>query len=173
MNTSRTTAERERQRRQAVALDKQGCSAAQIARQLGVTSRTVRRWRQAYRRRGEAGLHVKKAPGAKPKLNAYQRHGLRRRLLAGASTQGFATDLWTCPRIARLIEQHYGVQYHVDHIPYVMKSLGFSVQKPECSARERDEAAIQRWIERDWPRIKKRPRDSAPRSFLSMKQASL
>jgi transposase len=35
---------------------------------------------------------------------------------------------------------------------------GFPPQKPERRAAERDEAAIARWIERDWPRIKRRAR---------------
>jgi transposase len=71
--------------------------------------------------------------------------------------------LWTCPRVVQLIERVYGVHYHVDHIPHVMRSLGFSVQKPEPRARERDEAGIRQWIVKDWSRIKKKPRDGAPR----------
>jgi transposase len=55
-----------------------------------------------------------------------------------------------------LIERCYGVRYHVDHIPRLLGSLGFSCQKPERRAVERDEAAIQRWMQQDWPRIKKR-----------------
>jgi len=47
-------------------------------------------------------------------------------LLKGASAFGFAADLWTCPRIAQLIEKRYRVHYHVDAIPRLMASLGFS-----------------------------------------------
>ncbi|MGE5195106.1 MAG: winged helix-turn-helix domain-containing protein, partial [Deltaproteobacteria bacterium] len=81
----------------------------------------------ASRLRGVAGLRIKAAPGATPKLSTVQHAGLRRRLLAGALAQDFSTDLWTCPRVVQLIERVYGVHYHVDHIPYVMRSLGFSV----------------------------------------------
>src|SRR5215469_13086382 len=159
MKTPGTAEERERRRHEAMALVEQGCSAAQVGARLGIDPRTVRRWKQAFRLRGEAGLRIKAAPGATPKLGTVQRAGLRRRLVAGALTQGFSTDLWTCPRVAQLIERVYGVHYHVDHIPYVMRSLGFSVQKPEPRARERDEAGIRQWIIQDWPRIKKKPRD--------------
>jgi hypothetical protein len=34
--------------------------------------------------------------------------------------------------------------------------LGWSCQKPERRAVERDEVAIARWMQQDWPRIKKR-----------------
>jgi transposase len=171
MKTPGTAKERECRRHRAMALVHRGLSAAQVGAQLGVDPRTIRRWKQAFRRRGKAGLRVQPATGATPKLSAGQRCGLRRRLMAGALAQGFTTDLWTCPRVARLIERLYGVRYHVDHIPYVMRSLGFSVQKPETRARERDEPAIQHWIEHDWPRIKKRRPDDKPRWFSSTKQA--
>ena len=171
MKTPGTAQERECRRRRAMALVKQGLSAAQVGARLGVDPRTVRRWKQAFQRRGEVGLRVRSAAGGTPKLDGRQRFGLRRRLVAGALAQGFTTDLWTCPRIAQLIERQYGVRYHVDHIPYVMRSLGFSVQKPESRARERNEPAIQHWIEHDWPRIKKRPPGAGPRWFSSTKQA--
>lgn len=54
-----------------------------------------------------------------------------------------------------MIERHYGVRYHVDHIPKMMASLGWSCQKPEKRAIERDEDAIAAWIKKGWPRIKK------------------
>jgi transposase len=89
---------------------------------------------------------------------------LAARLLKGAKANGFSTDLWTCSRIAELIERRYGVRYHVDHIPRLMASLGWSCQKPEVRAVERDEQAIQTWVSKDWPRIKKRRTErGAPR----------
>jgi transposase len=66
--------------------------------------------------------------------------------------------LWTCPRVAQVIRREFGVRYHVDHIGRLLRSLGFTPQKPERRARERDESAIQRWVKQDWPRIKKTPR---------------
>lgn len=157
MRTPENGKEAERRRVQAVALAKDGLSSAAIARRLGVDARTVRRWKAAYRSAGAAGLKTKRAAGRACRLTARQRRNLAQRLVRGALTQGFASDLWTCPRIAQLIERHYGVSYHVDHLPRLMKSLGFSVQKPERQARERDETAIGEWIEHTWPRLKKKP----------------
>ncbi|MCH8344942.1 MAG: winged helix-turn-helix domain-containing protein [Planctomycetes bacterium] len=57
--------------------------------------------------------------------------------------------------IAEVIERHYGVRYHVDHIPRLLGGLGWSCQKPQRRAIERDEEAIVRWVQRDWARIKK------------------
>src|SRR3990172_3179085 len=95
--------------------------------------------------------------GRPPKLDARRRARLERVLLRGAEAAGFSTPLWTCPRVADLVRREFGVRYHVDHIGRVLRTLGWSPQKPERRARERDEAAIQRWVKVDWPRIKKKP----------------
>lgn len=113
-------------RRKAVALSRQGDGPVRIAHLLKTTAQSVCRWLREYRRRGESGLAAEPVPGRPCKLNARQRRALVGCLLKGAGAFGFATDLWTCPRIAQLIEQRYGVHYHVDAIPRVMASLGFS-----------------------------------------------
>lgn len=148
--------ELERRRRRAVELMRQGHSNTQIAERLGTTPQSVGRWRRAHQKRGDAALAAKPAPGRPPRLSPRQKQRLVARLLKGARANGFATDLWTCPRIVELIARRYGVRYHVDHIPRLMASLGFSCQKPERRAVERDEEAIAQWIQKEWPRIKKR-----------------
>jgi transposase len=82
---------------------------------------------------------------------------LERELLHGAQAAGFATDLWTCPRVARLIEQRFRVHYHVDHVGRLLHALGWSPQKPTRRAIERDEEGIRRWIKQTWPALKKKP----------------
>lgn len=152
--------ELERRRRRAVAMVEAGQSKAEVARALGVGSGTVTRWCQAYKRQGGNGLTAKRHHGPKPKLSAYRRRLLTKRLLKGAKAHGFPTDLWTCPRIAEVIERHYGVRYHVDHVYKLMISLGWTCQKPEKRAVERDEDQIAQWVAKDWPRIKKRCTES-------------
>jgi transposase len=82
---------------------------------------------------------------------------LEKKLLKGAQAAGFPTDLWTCPRVARLISSLFGVTYHVDHIGRLLHMLGWSPQKPERRAIERDEEKIRQWVKHQWPRIKKKP----------------
>ncbi len=146
----------ERRRWQAADLMGRGRTDAEIARMLNTSRTSVGRWRKALRRRGPRGLVAKPVPGRPSRLTPQQKRGLVHRLLRGPLAHGFATDLWTCSRIAELIQSRYGVHYHVDHIPRLMASLGFSCQKPERRAVERDETAIRQWVHKDWPRIKKR-----------------
>lgn len=144
----------ERRRLRAVALLKEGLAPVEVARRVKVDRRSVRRWQAGYRRRGVSALQAKPAPGRPPKLTGAQRQELVRLLLGGAQAAGFATDLWTCPRVATLIAKRFGVQYHVDHLGRLLRSLGFTPQRPQRRAAERDEAVIQRWVREKWPRIK-------------------
>ena len=150
-------AELERRRQQAIALLKEGLPPVEVARHLGVERRSVRRWRAAYDRAGVKALAAQPVPGRPPKLEARSRAHLERSLLRGARACGFPTDLWTCPRVGEVIRRQFGVRYHVDHIGRLLHSLGWSPQKPERRARERDEKAIQRWVKETWPGVKKKP----------------
>jgi transposase len=58
-------------------------------------------------------------------------------------------------RIARVIEQAFGVHYHVNSLHRLLDGLGWSLQQPLPRATERDEALIRAWLTKDWPRIKK------------------
>jgi transposase len=162
MRPEGTQDELERRRHRAIEMLDEGKTTSEIAARLDVDPRSVRRWRTMYRRRGEVGIRAKPVPGRPPKLTKQQRNGLRRRLLKGARANGFPTDLWTCRRVAELIERCYGVEYHVDHIGRLLAALGFSCQKPTKRAHERDESAIQQWVAKDWPRIKKKRSSARP-----------
>src|SRR5574337_1233259 len=97
-----------------------------------------------------------------PRLTARQRAKLLTLLLKGARAHGFSTDLWTLPRITTVITRTFGVTYHPAHVWRILRGEGWSCQKPERQARERDEAAVQRWRTERWPHIKKRsPRSRA------------
>ena len=155
----------------AIALLQQGLAPVEVARHVAVDRRSVRRWRASHDRAGRAGVGAKPAPGRPPKLEARGRARLERVLLRGAEAAGFSTPLWTCPRVADVVRREFGVRYHVDHIGQVLRTLGWSPQKPERRARERDEAAIQRWVKMDWPRLKKKPGARTPVWYSSTRAA--
>ncbi len=147
--------ELQRRRERAMALLKKGHGPVEVAQMVGVARRSVRRWKSAYRRRGESALRARKASGRPLKLAASGRKRLERLLLKGAKAAGFPTDLWTCPRIAQVVRRQFGVSYHRTHVGRVLRSLGWSAQRPERRAVERDEEAIGRWVKEQWPRVKK------------------
>lgn len=155
MRPNGSASELERRRRRAIELLDHGLTPSEVADRVGADPSSVRRWRQSYCTKGARGLESKPHPGRPSRLTLRQKRGLEQRLLKGARANGFDSDLWTCPRIAEVIEYRYGVEYHVDHIPRLLASLGWSCQRPEKRAIERDEQAIADWVKKDWPRIKK------------------
>lgn len=148
--------ELEQRRRQAISLLNQGLIPAQVARAVGTSRASVTRWRQAHEKKGDSALASKPHPGKPPRLTGGQRRRLLALLKQGPRRHGYSTELWTLRRVGEVIEKHFGVTYHPGHVWYVLRDLGWSCQKPERRARERDEQAIARWREQDWPRIKKR-----------------
>jgi len=148
----------EARRLAATSLFQRGDSLAAIARQLGVSRQAVFVWAQQWRRHGEAGLRRRPRPGRPPKLARRQMLRLPRLLAQGAEAYGFSSPIWTTQRIADLIWRRFRVRFDRDHVCRLLHRFGWSWQKPARRARERDEAAIQHWVQYTWPRLKKKPK---------------
>jgi transposase len=129
-----------------------GESPGVVARILGVTPSSLRRWRRLARQAD--GLAAKPSVGPKPRLTAEQLTGLEALLNEGAVAHGWPNHLWTCKRVAVLIQRHFGVHYHPAHVyRLLVRRLHWSSQKPQKRARERNVKEVERWIADDWPRI--------------------
>lgn len=161
----------EQRRFRAAKLFNQGVSQAEVARQTGVSRESARRWYVLWQSGGKAGLKQAGRAGRKPRLQPAQLESLRRGLKEGPEVLGYGTGLWTTWRVADLIERQTGHKYHPGHVWRILRSLGWSCQRPIGRATQRDEPAIQRWKEVRWPEIKKKPASKAARLSLSTKVA--
>ena len=141
-----------------------GYSTQEVADFLGVDPSTVRRWLAAFRDQGDAGLVVKPVSGRPGKLTSTQEKIALRWLNDSPTYHGFETELWTAARLGQLIREEFGVGLNSRYLSTWLRDRGFTPQKPERVARERDPKAIAAWLESDWPRIKKRPGGRAPAS---------
>lgn len=144
-------------RRIAAKLLEEGRGIREVARLVGAAPSAVHGWKQALIEGGPEALKAKPHPGKQPKLSAEQKAELEQELLKGPLEAGFSTELWTLERVAQVIERKFGVRYHPGHVWRILRGMNWSFQKPEGRARERDEEAIARWRQEDWPRIKKKP----------------
>jgi transposase len=154
--SAKATDWREGRRLRAWELHEQGWSQSQIAAALGVTSGAVCQWMRRVREGGgPEALRKRKAPGGQPRLSAEQQAQVLEWLREGAEAYGFRGDLWTKTRVAVLIERKLGIRYHPGHVSKLLQAWGWSSQKPERRARQRDEAAIEQWVKERWPAIKK------------------
>ncbi len=127
----------------------------EIARYLGVTEASVSKWKRQLAEEGPEALQLRKSSGRPPRLDKAAKQALVKKLEEGAVAAGFPTERWTQARVKKVIEREFGVRYHQNYISRLLKDLGWSVQKPDPRAIERDEDLIRAWLSRDWPRIKK------------------
>jgi transposase len=162
----------EDRRRRALALLDEGLSLNEVGRRIGCAASSVMHWRDARRLGGQKALKVRFSPGRPPKLSAERARDLVRILLKGAMASGYANQLWTTARVAEVIRKRFRVRYHRDHVGRILHGLGWSHQKPQRKALERKQAEIRRFVEREWPRVKKTPAGWAPISSLPMNRAS-
>src|SRR5882672_8398615 len=162
----------EARRMEAARLFARNVSQHEVAWQLGVSVTAAHRWFHAGQAQGRRGLKAAGRAGRKPRLDRAALTRVERALLQGAPVHGFATDLWTLPRIATVIKRLTGVQFHPGHVWYLLRALQWSVQRPGRQARERNEAAIAQWPRTQWPRVKKTPAAGAPGSSSRTKAGS-
>ena len=139
-------------------MKKKGLSDREVAERVGAAHGSVHRWWVAYREGGDTALDSKPHPGPKPQLDERRLKRLAKILAKGATSRGYPTELWTLARVAEVIEEEFDVVHRPGHVWRILIKMGWSCQKPERLARERDEDAIREWREMRWPHIKKRPR---------------
>jgi transposase len=148
---------REARRMRAWELKEKGWKQRDIAEALGVTPGAVSQWMKRAREEGPEALRSRRGGGPKPRLSAEQLSRLPGLLNKGAEHFGFRGDVWTQPRVAKLIEREFGVSYHPGHVGRILKAIGWSRQKPVTRAEQRDEAAIEQWRTEKWLAVEKKP----------------
>jgi len=137
----------ERRRMQAAKLLNRGLSQAEVARRTKVSRESVRRWwNQILLHRSAQGLKKAGRAGRKARLGFAELEALKTILRGGPQKAGFRNGLWTLDRIAAVIREEFGVDYHSRHVWWILqKKLGWSCQRPVGLARERNAAAIRDW----------------------------
>jgi transposase len=155
-STREPTSWREGRRLRAWQLFQQGWKVGAIAEALGVSHSAVSQWLARARSEGETSLHARKPPGRPSRLTPEQHARVPELLARGAEAWGFRGDRWTRERVGEVLRREFGVNYHPAHLSRLLAQWGFSVQKPQRRAVQRDEAAIAEWREQQWPEAEKR-----------------
>lgn len=136
-------------------MHQQGYKQQEIADALDLTQPAVSYIIKRAKAGGVAALRHQKSPGAPARLSPEQKQQVLAELAQGAEAHGFRGDIWTTERIAQFIAQRFGVKYHHDYIGPLLRQLGWSPQRPIVRASQRDETAIEQWVEVTWPELKK------------------
>jgi transposase len=149
---------REWRRLRALQLKQQGWRQRDIAEALDVSEETVSRWLARARAGGPEALLAHHAPGHPSKLSPAQRRLIPEFLWHGPEAYGFRGEVWTCARVAKVIEEEFGVIYHKHHVARLLRQLRWTPQVPIRRALQRDDEAIEHWRDEVWPELRKRAR---------------
>lgn len=149
---------REWRRLRALHLKRQGWYQRDIAGALGVSEETISRWLARAHDGGPEALLARPAPGHPPKLTDAQKRQIPEFLWHGPEAYGFRGEVWTRARVARVIEEEFGVRYHKGHVGRLLQDLRWTPQVPIRRAIQRDEEAIRRWRDEVWPDLQRRAR---------------
>lgn len=148
---------REQRRFKAAKLFSEGKKQTAVAKKLGVTRAAVSYWHKAWKKNGIDGLTSKGKSGPKSELTESKLKKVEAALLKGPQAFGYATDIWTLKRIKKIVKQVVNITYHESYVWKILTyALGWTSQKPETRAVERNEKAIIAWKRRTWPSIKKK-----------------
>lgn len=136
-----------------------GC--AEVALAVGVARQTVYTWKKLLDEGGIDALREVPERGRPAQLDEQQLASVRAAVLQNPSDHGFGTELWTLKRVGAVIERLHGIRFSQTQTWRILGTLGFSPQKPEKRAIERNEDAVRAWKRSTWPALKKKPSETA------------
>jgi transposase len=149
----------------------QGKSVANMTGELDVSRSAIKKWIRWYDVDGVQGLWTRYAPGSPCRLSHDQLEQLQQVIKAGPQAAGFTAGVWNGPMVKHWIEVNFGVHYHKQHIPRLLHSLDFSVQRPRKLLARADAQAQQQWLDVRLPAIKKKRLSAAESSSSRTKPA--
>jgi transposase len=144
---------REWRRVRALQLKEQGWSQRQIAAALDASEGAVSQWLGLAESDGPEALLAHPAPGRPPRLSAAQKRMIPEFLWHGPESYGLRGEVWTRARVARVIEEEFGIRYHRGHVGRLLEGLGWTPQVPIVRASQRDDLAVEAWRRETWPRL--------------------
>jgi transposase len=146
-------------RRMAVKRVREGEPPSAVMRSYGLCRTTIYPWLRAHGKDGEAALQSRPSTGRPPILSARQQRQVRSWICGKDPRQyGFDFGLWTRRIVADLGEEKFDHKLSVTAVGRLLAALEITPQKPLRRAYERDPAAIAKWKEEDYPKLKARAR---------------
>ena len=147
-----TSQQLKKRREHVLELLKQGKSVEAVAAQAGIHPQSVRRWRREQKRPRKKSAQP---PGRPSYLTTVQIKKLEKEMMRGAYAHGYREDYWTLDRVGHVIWTLFQVRYEQSGVWRLLTRLGWSNQKVQRLAIQRDDEAIVSWNRRVWPRRKK------------------
>src|SRR5262245_2298197 len=145
-------------RYRALYLKRRGWVQRDIAEALDVSEGALSGWLARARHRGPEARRAGPGAGRPPRLSPDQKRSIPELLWPGPEAYGVRGQVWTCARVARAIEEEFGVRSHQDHVGRLLRDLRWTPQQPIKRAIQRDQEAIRRWRDETRPELRQRAR---------------
>jgi transposase len=148
-----------------------GMKQCDVAKAFHVSAEIVCKWVRAYRTGGEAALEGK-SRGRKRQsgclLTDVQAAAIRKLIIDHCPEQlKLPFALWTRDAVRDLIYRKYKIKPSVRTVGNYLWAWGFTAQKPVRRAYERDESAVQEWLDAEYPNIARRAKQDKARIYWS------
>ena len=155
-----TSEERYILRKRAISLIKGGTKQKEAAEIFGVRTTTVSSWVKSYKAEGLKGLKdIKRGVKSEDKklLSSEQELTIQKMIIDKMPDQlKLSFSLWTRKAVKELIERELGIVIAITTTGDYLRSWGFTPQKPKKKAYEQNHKAVERWLEEEYPKIKKK-----------------
>jgi transposase len=138
-----------------------------VMESMGLCRTSIYRWLRCHEKDGWGALAAKIARGPEPKLTEKQRQRVKRWIVGRDPRQyGFDYGLWTRRIVQSLIEKKFGVNLGLTAVGRLLAGLEITPQKPLRRAYERDPERIQKWLDQDYPKLRRRARQHGAEIFF-------
>jgi transposase len=144
----------EAMRERAVQSVQDGESPETVSRALGINRSSIYSWLAQYRRGGWGALKAKPLFGRPPKLDGKKLKWVYHVVTESPLQMKFEYALWTREMVAVVIKRKFNIALSPASVGRLLAQLGITCQKPLHRALERDEALVQQWLKKEYPRIK-------------------
>lgn len=136
----------------------EGRTQQDAADRFGVSRVAVNQWLQRWREGGAEALKARRR-GRPPEtqLNSRQTETTIRLIVGRCPDQlRLPFALWTREAVQQLLEKKFGVELSVWTVGRYLKRWGLTPQKPLHRAFEQDPEAVRRWLQEEYPDIRRR-----------------
>ena len=144
-----------------------GEAAWEVMRSMGLCRTSIYPWLRKFQDEGWEALAEKIAQGPEPKLTAKQQQQVKRWIVGKDPRQyGFDYGLWTRRIVQSLIESKFGLSLGWTAVGRLLARLEITPQKPLRRAYERDPERVQKWVDEDYPKLRRRAKQNGAKIYF-------
>jgi transposase len=154
-------------RKRGVASVQEGQSPEIVSKALGINRVTIYGWLSRYRHGGWGALDAKKRGGRSPKLDGKALQWIYHTVTSKNPLQlKFSFALWTARMVGQLIHQRFGIKLSKASVCRLLGQLGLTPQRPVWRAYQQKPEEVQRWLQEEYPKIKRLARQKKALIFF-------